>query len=55
MTIAHADLTALASLPEQFALIGEYLRGASVQVTFEREGEVRTRTHLITDAPRFRR
>ena len=55
MSIGYLEFRALSGLPDRFGLIGEYSRGATTQVSFEREGRVEHRTHLIVESGDFPR
>ena len=51
--ILHSELKKLAGSRDAYGLIGDYLSGASMEVRFLRQDELRVRTHLIVASKEF--
>jgi hypothetical protein len=51
--IAQRDLLVLAGLPDYFPLIGDYLRGATIEVQFDTDRGGQYQTHIIVQSGDF--
>ena len=55
MSIGHLELRVLSGRSQLFPEIGERMRGATIEVSVERDGAVQDRTHLIVESGDFPR
>jgi hypothetical protein len=53
VAIAYSDLLTLRTAPDLFSVLAGMLRGAMADVAFERDGEVLSRAHLLSEVGEF--
>ena len=53
MAISYSDLLTLRTAPDLFPILAGMLRGAIAEVSFDRNGETVSRSHLLSDVSEF--